>query len=584
MIDKLKNTPLLAFIIIAITYIYGIISPSHYSMVTNDFNSALVLTTLFGLGVFFGLRNVDVKKIGFSTLTWLAFAIIILIQPMVNRIHYADALIFPFGLFLLALSLSIWTVNIPTQYRDKLTDYLAWVLLLAGVLSTITQFIQLFYPNTFGFIAPISPIKRLYSNLAQPNQASFVNVLSIVCVFYLYYCYHHCKKVMALLALSFFVLVMGITFSLSRVGLILLVVAIFGALFYGWSSHKLRYLICGVSILLSFIAYQSAMWLMRSFSSIYQGSSGVERLLSEGTNLRQILLERAWSAFASNPLFGVGYDNYLPHGLANIENLAWFEPADHAHNIIAQIGAEFGLVGIVAMLGVVFVLLQKLFLFFNSKISPQELFLSSLVLIFLLYSFSEFPLWMPIFFFPFVFIVALLDKGFSLKNIQIQKVLILITFIAISVSFFYSYLYHRYLRDYEIVAYGAVDNQTKIDAYQRFPHIFGFQETKEYMLHTVIDENASDPNKLLEMGERLMNANASMDVTRVQVRLLMKQGRQQEADTLHRRLCIWEYQRVKNCDIAMDEIFKVDEQDSMGYAKRLSDWYESWRMAKEAKK
>lgn len=559
--------------IAAFAYLYGVLSPAHYRMFGNDFNSSLVLTTLFGLSVCFGLRAVVIKHIGFATLTWLALAMIIIIQPVVNHIDYPDALMFPFGLLVLTALFSIIATNTPVDKRGNIIQCLAWLFWVVGILSTLTQFAQLFYPNTFGFIAKLSPLNRLYANLSQPNQASFVNVLAVTSGFYLFYLHLKNKKVILLLAIGLMMLVMGISFSLSRAGLLLLMAAIFGAVFYPWPSHKLRIGWLAITTTLSVVGYHAAILLMQSFSTVYQGTSGVDRLLSEGVNLRHILLERAWSAFSSNPVFGVGYDNYLSYGFANIERWDWFEPADHAHNVIAQIGAEFGIVGLIAILGVVFVLFKQLVLFFRKKLSPHALFLCLMLFIFVLYSFSEFPLWYPKFLFSFAFMIGLLDRGFLVKNIQLNRLVFIIAVIFTTISGVYAYLYHHYLIKYEITMFANVDNQQKIDAYYQFPNIFGFYKSKEYMLHMIVDENTNNTKKLIELGWRVIHSNGSMDVTRVQVRLLMKEGRQEEADALYRRLCIWEYQQSKNCDSTLEKILEIDSEDGMSYAKRLNDWY-----------
>lgn len=555
-------------------YLYGILSKEHFIMFGNSFYLNILMAATFGASAFFGLQATTIERVGFSTLTWLGLAIIVAIQPIVNNIAYPDALIFPFGLFLLSAIFSLVSINLSTEKKQSFIDFCAWLFLIVGLLSTSTQFLQLFYPNTFDFIAKISPLGRPYGNISQPNHASFVNVLAITSIFYLYYKNYLHKKIAVLFAIAFLLLTIGISLSMSRAGLILLTASVFGTLFYSWQSHKLRFLVLTTSVLLTVIGYQLGVWLLTNVFAFYQGGSGAERLASDGIGLRWVLWDRAWSAFASSPIFGIGYDNYLAHGLQNIETLDWFEPADNSHNIISHIAAEYGMVGLTAICGVTVVLFKNLILFFQKRLQSQELFVCILLALFVLFSFSEFPLWYPVFLLPFVFLVGLLDTGLVVKNFSLKKIVTPMVVTLSLIATLYTGLYRQNLQKYEIVTFANVTNQEKIDAYQSFPRIFGFQKTREYMLYILVDdENEENIERLIEMGNRLMTAIAGMDVARVQVNLLMRTDRQEEADKLNRRLCIWEYQHFKQCDNVKKQILLLDPEDKMGYATRLNDWY-----------
>lgn len=572
-----KESHTVFLLLFGFAYLYGILSIEHFIMFGNSFYLNVLVTAIFGMSAYCGLRAVPIERIGLSTLTWLGLAAIVVIQPFVNYIAYPDALIFPFGLFLLSAIFSLVAINMSAEKKLTVINFSAWLFLIVGLLSAGTQFLQLFFPNAIDFIAKISPLARPYGNISQPNHASFVNVLAITSIFYLYHQNYLRKKMTVFFAIAFVLLVIGVSLSMSRAGLVLLAVSVFGSLFYAWKSHKQRFLVLTAGISLAIIGYQLGVWLLVNVFSLYQGGSGAERLASGGIGLRWVLWDRAWSAFASNPIFGIGYGNYLSHGLQNIEMLDWFEPADNSHNIISHIAAEYGVVGLIAIFGVVIVLFKKLILFFRKKLPVQELFLCILLSLFVLFSFSEFPLWYPVFLLPFVFLVGLLDDGLGLKNIGLKKVAVPAVIVLSLLATLYAGLYRYNLQKYEIVTLANVTNQEKIDAYQAFPEIFGFRKTKEYMLHHLVDdEDEQNAERLIEMGDRLMIAVAGMDIARVQVRLLMKTNKQEEADKLNRRLCIWEYQHFKQCDNVKEQILLLDPEDKMGYAKRLNEWYVEW--------
>lgn len=590
----LKNNLFLFFLFLGFSYAFGVLSVGHYSMIAPSYYNGLWVSALVGVAIFFGLRVAPIKRVGFSTITWLGLALVISIQPFINHVNYPDVLIFPVGFLLLASILSILVVNLPSTKRTMMVHGIAWCLLIVGVFSAITQYIQLFYPNQFDFISKVAlPISRSEGNVAQPNQASFIAVLGISSILYLANqlyltiknqdAKNHKNKKMALMVLFFgfslFFLTSAIAITLSRTGIILFAIALLGMVFYTWVSHKWRFIFFGLTGIISVLGYYFGSKLGSALLSI-QDTTGIDRLMATGSELRAILWERAWWAFSSNPIAGIGYNNYLWYGWENMEKLTWFENADHAHNVVLQIGAELGLLGLMTLIGVIFVLLTQLVRFFQRKLNAQDLFLCTMIAIFVAYSFSEFPLWSPFFAFVFVILVGLLDKGFSLV-FDIRKPLVAMTVILSALATFYAGFYHYYLTHYEIVTVAKVDNQQKINAYHQFPTIPGFVIIKEHMLHIVVDHEKTDNiNRFIEMGYRLIKANPDIDLMEIQALLLMRYDRQEEADSLNRKMCIWERQeQIKgkytdtNCTVVFKNISKIDPTDKMGYAKRLKEWY-----------
>lgn len=590
----LKNNLFLFLLFLGFAYAFGVLYPGHYSMLGTGYYVSLFASALAGLAIFFGLRAVDVRLIGFSTITWLGLAFVVSIQPLINKINYPDVLIFPIGFLLLASILSIVVVNLPQIKRLMIVNGIAWCLLVVGLLSAITQYIQLFYPNQFEFISQVTlPISRSEGNIAQPNQASFIAVLSTVAISYLSHQFYLTTKnqgikeqskneivaTTAFFGLSLFILTSAIALTLSRTGLILFAVGLLGSLFYSWQFHKWRFGFFGLYVVVATLGYKFGSGLGSVYLSI-QNSTGIDRLMATGSELRAILWERAWLAFSSSPITGIGYNNYLWYGWENIEKLAWFENANHAHNVILQIAAELGIIGLITLVGVVIVLCRQLLLFFQKKLTAQDLFLCILLAVFVAYSFSEFPLWYPFFAFPFVVFVGLLDKGFSLRW-NIKKPVVAFAVVLTALATFYSVFYHHYLRYYEIVAIAKVDNQQKIDAYHKFPTIPGFVIVKEHMLHIIVDyEKTDNIERFIKMGDRLIRANPDVDLLAIQARLLMENGKTAEADEINRQLCILEHQaRVtakhsnSTCSNVVKDILQIDSNDEAGYAKRLNDWY-----------
>lgn len=571
-----KNGWVVCVFLLALAYACGVLMPNHYLMYSNDFLLSLVSVALAMAGLVFGMHKIPIQRMGYSTLSWLALAVLMVVQPIFNPIFYPDGLVFPFGLFCACALLSVFAVNVSTTVHTKVLDGVAKLLVLVGLCSTVTQFVQLFAPNQFGWVAVF--VDRIYGNIAQPNLASLVNVLAIVSLIDIGYRKQSAKNmlVLGLLALP---LMAGIGLSLSRAGLILLAVAVLGSVLYPWQSQQKRMTVFGLGVGISVLGYQLGTWLLSTFLPTFT-VSGVDRLVSDGVSLRKVLLERAWRAFLENPLFGVGYDRYLAHGLQHIEEWAWFEPADNAHNAIAQILAEFGLVGLLCIGGILVVLCKQPFLFFTKKITDRQLFVNLLLLILVLHSFSEFPLWYPNFLFLFVFLVGLIDKGFLLKKDKNSQVLTIMAAVLSCVATIYSVFYYRYLPNYEKIMFTHADNHQKIKAYKGFPTLFGFIETKELMLYRIVDEENSDIDKLIAMGNRLISLELGLNLTDNQMDLLIMQNQPLEAKMLARRICVLEHQANGNCNHVLEQISQIDPSDELGYGSYLRLWYDHWKQQK----
>lgn len=580
MLDFIKknNLPVL-LMCMGMMYLYGILSPEHYSMGSNDLFVGFKITVMLTLGCFIWYVNNRVVKIGYSTITWLSLLVLMVIQPLMHHITYVDELIFPIGALLVSMIVSITGVNIPQSKYLSVIKSTAWILLSAGIFTLIIQLIQLFFPNnTLDFI--FTPKDRLYGNVAQPNQAGFIHVLSITSAIYLFYLHHKNKILAFFLPLLILLLSIGVSFSISRTALILLAFTMIGVFFYRWQSHKLRVGFTVGLVIVSAIGYQLGNLLMKLFFAGFKGQDGVSRLVQESVGLRPALYDRAFSAIKEEPITGIGYGNYLNYGLERIEQWFWFEHAQHSHNIITQIWSELGLLGMAAIMGVVFVLLKQLYLFATFKLTQEKYFVCLLLSVFVLYSLSEFPLWYAKYLYMFAFLVALLENGWEFKNLALSKTLAVVSAIIAVISFGYATVYDRHLEKYEIVMVAQVNNQQKIDAYQAFPNIFGFTRVKEEMLNMVADEDTNDPERLLAIGDRLMRTRGNLDVMRVQARLLMKTGRVDEVYKLHRKMCIIEHQGQvlsgvphNDCAYTLQDVKKIDPEDKMSYTKTLLDFY-----------
>lgn len=92
MINRIRDY--VSVLLIGFAYLYGILSPNHYTPSSHDFyiNCMVFILCSIGLSIFFFKREIQVYT---SDFFWLVIFFILLIQPFFHNILYIDGLIFP---------------------------------------------------------------------------------------------------------------------------------------------------------------------------------------------------------------------------------------------------------------------------------------------------------------------------------------------------------------------------------------------------------------------------------------------------------------------------------------------------------
>ena len=321
---------------LALMYAWGVLSTQHFTLGQKDayVNAWALLFACLGMVTWF--YHHAVKFVSLSVGFWLVSFLLIVIQPLLHQVDYIDALVFPAAILFIALSTALAVSNMNASQREFLLHCLAWVLTVVGVLTVVTQALQLYIPTIpLPWLMPIDPNNpRLSGNIAQVNQASFVIALGIAAVGYLLFFYQQVRPNLAIvigLLVGVLALGIGIGFSASRGGLFLAVAAVIGQLFYAWQGHKPRlYTLVGMAVAVT-LGYYLGTWAMNIQQADVLQVSATRRLLGENTLvIRQSLLQQAWMAFSEHPLTGVGYDRFEYFGI-NHPEIPWLDNADHAH-------------------------------------------------------------------------------------------------------------------------------------------------------------------------------------------------------------------------------------------------------------
>ncbi|WP_454710103.1 PglL family O-oligosaccharyltransferase [Cupriavidus nantongensis] len=310
-------------------------------------------------------------------------------------------------------------------------DALAIALLIAGLLGTLSQWVQLFHlePRSFGLVSTYfyDNNRRLWGNLNQPNHQATVHGLALVASVWLA-SRGRLRFPMWLAAVA--LLESGIVLSGSRTGVLHVGLVACYALVAAWLARGDRrgadpmqrpvgLVVAAIAMVAMLLVLQPAIkaageafdW--RLFDTIAQLEA------EDQISARGALWAHAIAMFRAHPWFGVGWGEF---GWAQFQQLdqvgVKVEMSLHAHNAILDLLAKTGIVGAA---GVGVILLAWLWRVVRVRLwhgDVEERRQTVLVLTWLAmlcaHSMLEYPLHYLYFFLPFCFMLGWLEpSGFG---------------------------------------------------------------------------------------------------------------------------------------------------------------------------
>lgn len=352
-----------------------------------------------------------------------------------------------------ALMLGAWRIGqASADRRATIVDALAIAFLIAGLLGTLAQWIQVLHmeDQTFGLVSEYfyDANRRLWGNLNQPNHQATLNGLALASAIWL--ATRSWLQFPAWLTATL-LLESGIVLSGSRTGLVHVGLSALYALLAAFMArgtprgaspmHRAPGLIAAAVILVVGIvvlqptikmAGQAFDW--RLFDTVSQLQSGNQ------ISYRSALWSQALTMFRAHPWLGVGYGEFgwgQFQVASQVQVVA--EMSLHAHNALLDLMAKSGAVGAA---GVVLVLAAWLWRVVRDRIwrgSAVERGLTALVLIWLAmlgaHSMLEYPLHYLYFFLPFCFLLAWLEPtGIGGRWPRSATTLVCVVFVAVSAA------------------------------------------------------------------------------------------------------------------------------------------------------
>lgn len=567
-------------VVIALAYFWGVVSFQHYLPGRGIYIGFFVAGIVAIATLIFSLKKTFETTVSMNTLLWCVFLFLLASQPFLNTITYADYLIFPVASMLLAV-LMAWTIGYFTEeHKKNAVHIMAVAILCSGIFTVFTQLAQLMqWDFLVGKILFRTGGGRLIGNIAQVNQAVFVTSLAIASVFYFIYqpLFKFKKAIYYFFAiLILFWLGMGVGFSASRGGILLAIGAIITPALFYQASLKQRVLypvLFSPAIILGYVFGTGLM------NKLFESDvSAVGRMVGENTlYLRKNLLEQAWLAFTNSPITGQGWGNLQKFGLDHANELAWFTTANHAHNFIAQIGAELGLLGLLVLVGLAYVLIKHLR--FNHK--PHLAFSYAILMLIGMYSVSEYPLWYLRFFILAVFFIAIIDSSKIRlpKRLNLQPIVAVMSALIFTASSYYIVKYNDYI-DMAYSLFSDVPYEEKVATYERTPYVFGFSKYRDFVFYTLWTTDEKNVYQQIEFGERLFTAYLSTSLMIKQANLYAIADKHQEADQMYINACRLGYIKdfvEEECNpviATLQENAKESPEYYQGYLDRFTVWYE----------
>ncbi|XZG70870.1 Wzy polymerase domain-containing protein [Chitinibacteraceae bacterium HSL-7] len=322
---------------------------------------------------------------------WPVLAVVILLQYALMGLPYLSLHLVPAAYLGMLALLALTLPALCAQYgRDEVVRALAWGLLTGALISSVIALPQVYDRLTTGHA-------RVFGNVGQGNLYGHHLAWGLAAL-----CWLTAKREFG--RWGFFLLAAWLTLSLAWCGsrsvlLYALVWAVWAAIVL-WRAHSevtrslARCLIAAA--VLVFVA-QFVAPLVGDVLSALAGTGGgknnaLERLNSNGAR-RLVEWQKAWQVFLAHPWWGTGWGTYprysveLHSGFAQVQESKLFT---HSHSSLFNLLAETGLAGTLPILLLLGAMVLAAFRQLNDDTS---VLMVALVVVSLLHSLVEYPLW-----------------------------------------------------------------------------------------------------------------------------------------------------------------------------------------------
>lgn len=392
-------------------------------------------------------------------------ALYLLFDTAINPPVYPSLNILYIGTLFLAAFLSRILGSHSKDENNKTVSVVFFGMMFGALLQDFIIFLQLLHEESlYGWINYIEVGTPYSGNISQRNLTAHYLLFGILATYYLTYT-SKIQRLTGYLLIITQALLLGFVNSRTLIVYILGISCLLPIIYF-WQKKIPKKLYIGIATSLAVVlAFQ---FISLPLLSFIQGNelnnSSIDRM-SEISGMTARLAEwyKAWLIFLEHPLFGSGWGSYGYKSFIHSSDAYFISKAhlesffSHSHNIIFNILSELGFVGsVVFLFGFVFSILPL----FSKSWKPETLILFCLLMVPIVHSMLELPLWHAHFFIVFAIIFSLLYRSIVFnseekvlsKNSKIIGICFSIICIIISASLYFNYvqlnsLYYRIIFD-----------------------------------------------------------------------------------------------------------------------------------------
>ena len=336
---------------------------------------------------------------------FLAFGVALLVQLLARMPMFRGAPLLSLGMLALAILVCVAGNRLQVVGEaSRMLDIWARALLVALVINVVATLAARHGLHLYIYRLGLrGPPGRAEGLLGQPNQLAVFSVLASTAGHYLWMRGKLPSVGCVLVALCSALLIAG---SASRAGALLwaMSVALSALALRRHPRRTTGWRLLVVAAVLFLVA--QATW-----TSLDPGASAASvKTLRADSRGRLELLRDSWELIRLHPLTGVGYGNFMAARWNELSNPLFEPAANHAHNLVAELGAELGVIAAsLVLLPLGFAIWRCLAIATRRGVKPEQFFAACIVLILAGYSLVEFPLWYVFFLLPFALALGIAD-------------------------------------------------------------------------------------------------------------------------------------------------------------------------------
>lgn len=558
----------------------SLLSTNHVSF-GYDLAINLQVSAVYMLGLSIWFYNQ--KQLYISILPLLSLMLLfalIAIQPFINFIYYPDSLIFPLAAILISILGAVAIAS--AQNKEKFLEYFFYWMILGLFLSFVIQVFQLF--NISWSISNIVIINyrfsdRLSGNLAQPNQLAFMYNLGIVALLWNYEKYALNSKFKSIIYITLGCLfIIGIFWTKSRTGLFSLVISFI--LYYLLQIQTNKYSKSNVIAKVAIITFTVLiLFCVATFLQKVLGntSTTVDRLTDGTAYVRKSLFLQGYYAFVDHPILGTGWNNYSINSLKYINELPYFMYSLNSHFFLTQIASELGLLGLLCLLPIMIFIIRS----FNLKLSSTKSAILVIIILFIVYSTSEYPLWQVRYLIVFFSLIPILnDKHLFKVKVKVNQLMSLICISIFVGSLFYWYSFDNLLKLDKYMLTNNDNIAIKQEKFLSTTFPYGFNNFKETMHFRFMQTDSNFLDEKITIAQRVLSYQLSTRNMVKYAQLLMLKGDTQQSLLMYQYAC--KIDGAKNCNLVENSL-RYSVQHDNNYQELYNNFI-IWRKAANDKK